>query len=152
LLINRNAIRPDGGTPLWDAVLDGVEAVFDYSKSLHKQKFMVNGILFILTDGEENDSAKCDNPREIKKVIDRIRSEKIMDSFRTILIGVNDSDKSLRAKLDAFKTEAGIDEYISIGDATPSKLAKLGQFVSQSISSQSQSLMGLPSKPITLTF
>jgi hypothetical protein len=42
--------------------------------------------------------------------------------------------------LDNFKKEAELDEFIDIGSATKSSLSKLANFVSQSISSQSQAL------------
>ena len=53
--------------------------------------------------------------------------------------------------LDGFATEAGM-KYLSAGDATNGKLAKLAEFVSQSVSSQSQSLgTGGPSQTIAAT-
>ena len=46
-------------------------------------------------------------------------------------------------------TEAGLTQYVSIGKATPGKLAKFAQFVSQSISSTSAALgSGAASQPI----
>jgi hypothetical protein len=51
--------------------------------------------------------------------------------------------------LENFKNEAGIDQYINIGKADANTLAKLADFISKSISSQSQSLnSGGPSQPI----
>jgi len=145
-------IDPDGGTPLYDATLEAVEALYDYGKKLFKQKFLTNAILFVLTDGEENASTKAD-PDMIKKTVERIRKENILESIRIILIGVNDKDSSFKTYLKNFKDEAGLDEYISIGDATPGKLAKLAQFVSQSVSSTSQALgSGGPSQPVAFKF
>jgi hypothetical protein len=58
----------------------------------------------------------------------------------------------LKSYLDAFKRDAALDEYISAGDATAARLAKLAAFVSQSISSQSQALgTGGPSQAISAT-
>jgi len=46
--------------------------------------------------------------------------------------------------------QAHLTQYVDAGDATPKKLAKLAQFVSQSIASQSQSLgTGAASQPLT---
>jgi hypothetical protein len=51
--------------------------------------------------------------------------------------------------LQDFKDKAGITQYVSLGRATPGRIAKLAQFVSQSISSTSAALgTGVPSQPI----
>jgi uncharacterized protein YegL len=147
------ALNPDGGTPLVDATLEAVEALYDMGKKLYAKKYICNGILFILTDGEENASDTSHTTGMIKDTIERICKERILESIRTILIGVNDTQVYFKTKLEQFKTEAGIDEYISIGEATSGKLAKLAQFVSQSVSSQSQALgSGGPSQPLSFKF
>jgi hypothetical protein len=148
-----NCLSPNGSTPLIDATLEGVDSIYDYGKKLFKQKFLCNGILLVLTDGEENASDPNHSASDIKAMIDRIKQETVLESLRTILIGVNDSDPSMKRHLDDFRNSAGIDEYISMGDVTAGKLAKLAQFVSQSVSSQSQALgSGAGSQPISLTF
>jgi hypothetical protein len=148
-----NCLSPNGGTPLIDATLEGVDSIYDYGKKLYKQKFLCNGILMVLTDGEENASDANHAASDIKTMIDRIKQENVLESLRTILIGVNDTDPHMKRGLDDFRNSAGIDEYISMGDVTAGKLAKLAQFVSQSVSSQSQALgTGGASQPISLTF
>jgi hypothetical protein len=149
----KGALNPNGGTPLNDATMEAVEALLGYGIQLNKKKFICNAILFILTDGEENASEKIMDPAEIKKTIERIRSEVIFESIRTILIGVNDQDTHMKSLLEKFRNDAGIDEYVSIGEATVGKLAKLAQFVSQSVSSTSQALgTGGPSQPVSFKF
>jgi len=149
----KNSLSPNGGTPLIDAALEGVDACYDYAKRLYKQKFLCNGIIVILTDGEENASDPNHSASDIKAMIDRIKQENVLESLRTILIGVNDTDANMKQGLIAFQTAAGIDEYISMGDVSAGKLAKLAQFVSQSVSSQSQSLgSGAGSVPLSVTF
>jgi len=86
----------------------------------------------------------------IKKGIQRVRGNETLLGIRSVLIGVNDTE--YKPELDDFKEKAGFDEYISLGDATPGKLAKLANWVSKSISSQSQSLAsGAPSQPVDFT-
>ena len=149
----KDCLSPNGGTPLYDATMEAVDALYDYGKKLYKQKFLCNAILFILTDGEENASTAVSNPADIKVAIERVRSEGIVESFRTILIGVNDADQRLKDYLENFRRDAGLDEYVSIGDASAGKLAKLTQFVSQSVSSQSQALgSGGVSQPVSFKF
>jgi hypothetical protein len=148
----KNALNPNGGTPLFDATMEAVDALFGYGKQLFQKKFMCNTILFILTDGDNNASVTISNPAEIAKSIARIRSENVVESFRSILIGVNDSEIVLKTYLENFRKEAMIDEYVSLGEASVGKLAKLAQFVSQSVSSQSQALGSGTSQPINFKF
>ena len=144
----KGSINPSGTTPLYDAALSAVESIDVYGKSLHDQEYLCNGIIFVVTDGAENASVNND-VKAIKKSIDKMKRNEHLESVRTILIGVNDSDAGLRAELDSFKSNAGFDEYISLGDITAGKLAKLAQFVSRSISSTSQALgSGKVSQPV----
>ena len=152
-------IDPDGGTPLFDATIEAIGALYDYGQKLYDKQILSNAIIFIITDGDDNASDRTkNNPQTIKALIDKIRREEKIESIRTILIGINDVDKNgkptaLKALLEQFKDEAGLDEYISVGEATKGKLAKLAQFVSRSTSSTSQALgSGGPSQPISLTF
>lgn len=70
-------------------------------------------------------------------------------SFNTVLVGVG-NDPAIQSLLKQFKDEAGLDQYVNMGDATPNNLAKLAAFVSKSISSTSQALgTGSPSQPLT---
>ena len=147
--------RPDGMTSLFDATYDAVGATLDYSKRLMDQDFDVNGAVYIITDGLDNRSTL--GPVQIKESIDdAMAKENVIESMLTILIGLNDPNASDSWKrevsdaLDEFKDEAGLTEFVDVGDATPGKLAKLAGFVSQSVSSQSQVLgSGVPSQPIT---
>ena len=67
-----------------------------------------------------------------------------------VLIGVNTDTGGLNQWLETFKNDAGFQQYVAIGDATEGALAKLGGFISQSISSQSQALnSGGPSKSLS---
>jgi uncharacterized protein YegL len=88
--------------------------------------------------------------RTVKEAIARVRRNEAVESLVAILIGVNDTQ--CKTALNRFCTEAGFDHFISIGDATPAKLAKLGALISQSVSSQSQSIgSGGPSQACNFT-
>ena len=140
---------PTGLTPLADAVYSAVGATLTYGKKLSDLDFGVNGIVIIITDGGDN--ASVSTPKMVKKEIEKAtRAEKI-ESLITILVGINTS--LCAAELANFQSEAGIPKYIDGGDVTPGKLAKLAEFVSQSVSSQSQALgTGGPSQSIATTF
>jgi uncharacterized protein YegL len=122
----------------------------NYAKTLVDQDYFCNGILFVLTDGEEN-SSRVATLAKIKTAMQNVRKNESLESIKMILVGVNDNDTRIKKVLENFKNDAGFDEYISIGDATPAKLAKLANWISQSISSTSQALgTGGPSQTLTL--
>lgn len=126
-----------GGTALYDAVLNNVEAIGAYAKQLSDHDFSVNGILFIITDGMDNRSS-----HGISGIVDatkRVIQEEALESLVTIMVGVNLAPESVQY-LNDLKDKAGLTQFINIGDATPGKLAKLAEFVSKSISATSQSL------------
>lgn len=144
------SLLPRSSTNLIDASLNGLDALHHQLKDLYEKEAIVNsnGIAFIITDGDDNCS-KNSNPIAIKEAINRILQEEAIESLRTVLITVNDKDPHFKKVLEKFYAESGIDDLISMGDVTPSKLAKLAQFISQSISAQSNQIgTGLPSQPI----
>jgi len=149
----KGSIQPDGGTPLYEATLESVETLHDYTSKLYKtKKISCNAIVFIITDGDDNASGGI-VPANIKEAIQKIKTEEILESIRIILIGINDTDPHFKTRLESFVREAGIDEYISVGEVNAGKLAKLAQFVSRSTSSQAQAKgTGGPSQPVSLKF
>lgn len=140
--------RPGGGTPLCDASFSSVGATNAYAKKLMGDDFLVNGIVFIITDGDDNSSVTT--PKMIKAEANKaVRGEDI-ESLITVLIGIN--ARMYKNELERFRKEAGLDKYIDAGDVTKNKLAKLAEFVSRSVSSQSQALgTGGPSQNISAT-
>jgi hypothetical protein len=142
-----NILKIGGMTALFDAVDEGIQATSTYGKQLTDQNFLVNAIVIVITDGQDNVSS-C-TPEKVKQALENARKSENLESITTILIGVTQDDNSLDVYLQDFKDKAGIDNYISIGKATPGKIAKLAQFISQSISSTSAALgTGAPSQPI----
>lgn len=133
-----SSLRPYGFTALTRAAYEGFSAIVEYGKNLVAQDFDTNGILFVITDGMDNQSGNITN-RMVKEVIEDARKTEQLGAIRSILIGINDVD--CRSALTTWQQECGMDEFISMGDVTPGKLAKLGGFVSQSVSSSSQSLI-----------
>jgi uncharacterized protein YegL len=140
-----------GLTALFDGAYDAIGATLEYAKRLDAQDFDSNGAVYIITDGDDNASTMT--PQSIKdKVKQALHSEEI-ESLITVLIGLHDPNapwgSEIEQKLNEFKDQAGINQFIKVGDATPQNLAKLAGFVSQSISSQSQALgTGAPSQAL----
>lgn len=142
-------LDPSGLTPLYDVTYSVVAATNAYGKRLRDDDYAVNGIVFIITDGYDNVSKLT--PSAVRAELELATRGEILESMISILIGVN--AKEHEAKLMKFKADAGIDHYVDIADATPESLAKLAQFISQSVSSQSQAMgTGGPSQNINPTF
>lgn len=151
-----NSINPDdykdldcdGSTALYDAVFSSVGATTTYSESLIAQDYNVNGAIYIITDGMDN--ASGETRKRIKEQIAKSKKAEVIESLITVLVGVNTGDGQCKDYLEKFKDEAGLTQFVDIGDATPQRLAKLGGWVSKSISSQSQALgTGGPSQSLT---
>lgn len=145
---------PHGGTPLFDASYSAVGAINAYAKKLMDQDFLVNGIFIVITDGDENRSTST--MKMVKEEMERGSRKEIIESLIGILVGINTNGenyegKKIKGLLDEFAKGVGF-RFIDAGDVTPGKLAKLADFVSQSVSSQSQSLgTGGPSQNIAAT-
>lgn len=140
-----NSINPDdylgsltisGMTALVDGVLDAVEATDHMAESLIQQQYLVNGVVYVITDGCENCSAH--NRTALIDAIKKVPQNEFLESLTTILIGVN--TQSYDHVLKGFQMDCKMDQYVSVGDANDKNLAKLAGFISQSISSSSQAL------------
>jgi len=133
-----DALCCGGSTALREATLSGIEAVKAYGDALRDKRYNVNAALYIVTDGDDNASRGCP-ASQIKALIEEIRQQEKIESILTVLVGVGTNQRLLDL-LNNFQQEAGIDAFIRMGDATPKNLAKLGQFISDSVSSQSKDL------------
>jgi len=143
----KNVINPTGATALYDATANALESVKKYGAELYDQDFDVNGILFIVTDGDDNHSSA--RQIDIKNLIEKVGAEEKLESLRTILIGVNTSVDNLRVKLEDYKKSSNLDQYVDIENADKNSLAKLANFISKSISAQSLALgTGGPSQAL----
>lgn len=146
-----NVLQLGGSTALFDAVDEALQATGTYGKQLTSQDFLVNSIVVVVTDGENNCGSIMD-PAQIKKTLLNIRRSENLESVLLILVGVTNDDVSLNTYLQSVKDDGGFDQYVSIGRATPGRIAKLAEFVSQSISSTSSALgTGAPSTPLNPT-
>lgn len=136
-----------GNTALFDATFAAAAATNEYAKQLSDQDFSVNGIIFVITDGD--DGVSVQTVKSVEAEIHRGVQNEWLESLSVVLIGVNASQ--YKRELEAFKVGAGLTQYVDAGDATPQKLAQLADFVSRSISSQSQAL-GTGGASVPLTF
>ena len=131
-------LQASGATALYDASYNAISTIINYGQHLVQHDFDVNGIVFVITDGEDNQSKA--RPKGIKKLLRDCMTEEDLESMLSVLVGVNVKESSLSKRLDQFKSQAHFDEYIELDNAESKTLQKLAHFVSQSISLQSRAL------------
>jgi hypothetical protein len=137
-----------GMTALYDAACNLADSVTEYARTLVSNDFSANGILFVITDGMDNRSALT--PGKVKSSLENAVQSEALDSMVSILIGVNVTDPQVSKYLNDLHQSAGFTQYIELKDASANSLAKLADFVSRSISAQSQALgTGGPSKSLS---
>lgn len=135
-----------GMTALYDATFAGIAATNEYAKTLTDAEFSVNAIVFVIADGDDNYSTHT--PASVKAEASRGVRNEWLESLNVVLIGVNAAEHSVQ--LQRFVSQADLTQYVDVADASPRNLAKLADFVSRSISSQSQALgTGGPSQALT---
>ncbi len=145
----RGCLRVGGTTALLDATHNAVAALTQYAQSLSQSDFDANGIVFVITDGLDNASSV--NVKAVKAELGRAVRSEALESLVSILVGVDVQSAAVGAALQGLQREVGFDKYLEIGKASAASLAKLADFVSRSISMQSQALgTGAPSA--TLSF
>ena len=132
------SLRSGGATALFDATENAVASFTNYAQKLSSADFSANAILFVITDGADNVSRS--SAKQVKaSLADAVKSE-ALESVVSILIGVNVQDASTSQYLNHFRTEAGFSQYVELDKADAKTLARLAEFVSQSISAQSQAI------------
>lgn len=133
-----NVFGTAGCTVLYDATVEAANATSVYAENLAKERYIANGINVVITDGCDYGSNQGIN--DVKRAFDKMLSNESLESFISILIGVNIKDSGVAQKLNEFQKDAGFTQFILVEDATEKTLAKLGDFISKSVSSQSQAL------------
>jgi len=137
-----------GMTALYDSSENAVQSALTYAKDLAKNDFQVNGIVIVITDGDDN--ASTFRTAEVKKALEQCVASESMESLVSILVGVNIQDPTMSSHLATFKQKAGFTQYVELANADAKTLAKLADFISRSVSSQSQALgTGGPSQSLT---
>jgi len=133
-----NVFGSAGSTVLYDAVIESAKATQIYAENLAKERYLANAINVVITDGCDYGSTQGMN--DVKKVFDKMVQDECLESLLTILIGVNIKEPHVKQELDAFHQKVGFTQFIAVEDASEKTLAKLADFISKSVSSQSQAL------------
>jgi uncharacterized protein YegL len=140
-------LRAGGSTALYDAAENAVSSTTDYGRQLLAGDFSANGILFVVTDGMDNASRLP--ARKVREALERAVKSEALESLVSLLIGVNVSDPHAAQFLRQFHKDAGFTQYVELDQADAQTLARLAEFVSRSISAQSQTLgTGGASQPL----
>lgn len=142
-----NIVQIGGMTALYDAACSAVEATRTYGKTLTENDFDVNAIVVVITDGMDNRSAMT--PKSIKQALEGVVQDEALESILSILVGVNIQNQQVSNYLKGLQRDAGFTQYVELDKADAKTLAKLADFVSRSISAQSQALgTGGPSQSL----
>jgi len=131
-------LRSGGSTALYDATENAVTSTINYGQKLLAGDFSANAIFFVITDGMDNASRLP--AKKVKEALSKAVTSEALESIVSVLIGVNVQSPEVGRYLQQFQMEAGFTEYIELDRADAKTLARLAQFVSQSISAQSQAL------------
>ncbi|BDI28041.1 hypothetical protein CCAX7_000920 [Capsulimonas corticalis] len=127
-----------GSTSLYDAAENAISATVDYGKQLGVGGFSANAILFVITDGGDNTSKHT--AQGVRDAMARAVSDEYVEMALSVLIGVNVRDKQVSQDLQRAYQDGGFSQYIEMASANAQTLATLAEFVSRSISMQSQAL------------
>ena len=140
-------LKSGGSTALYDATENAVASTTNYAHKLAAGDFAANAIVFVITDGEDN--ASKTSAKAVKKAFDDAIQSEALESIVSVLIGVNVTNPHVSMHLKGFHADAGFTQYVELDKADAKTLARLAEFVSQSISAQSQALgTGGASQPL----
>ncbi len=135
-----DCLNVGGMTALFAAIENAIGSINSYAKTLTDNDFDTNAIVIVITDGEDNNSGRV-TADTCKKALAKILKAEDLESIQTILVGINtDGSTDISPYLEDVRQEVGINQYVEIENANAKTLAKLADFVSRSISSQSQAL------------
>jgi uncharacterized protein YegL len=144
-----NIISSRGMTALYDVSVDAIEATADFGRQLIEQDYDCNAVIAIITDGM--DTASTYGISEVKKAFEKAMRSECLESLVSVLVALN--PKADAEGLRRFNEDGGFTSYQEIDDLTDDNFAKLADWISESISSQSQALgTGGPSKVPDPTF
>ena len=160
----KNVCRSGGSTALFDSAESAILATSAYAQQLTDNDFTVNALVVVITDGD--DTEQKSTKAQVWKALESCVNSESMESLVSILVGVNVTQAYIAAYLDSFAndTQTQTDpasglvstvkvpkftQYVELDKADEKTLARLAEFVSKSISSQSQALgSGGASKPL----
>lgn len=145
-------LDPRGMTALYDSCISAAEATVAHSETLRKAKYLNNGIIIVITDGLNNAGrySRLEDVDHVKVAFESAINAEQLESLSTLLIAVNTGNPDFRHFLQDFHDKAGFtSDMIDVKNATDDAIARVGRFVTSSISSTSMALgTGGPSQSL----
>lgn len=84
--MDTNSYNPDGGTALFQAVLDGLTSLVSYAQSLLQTGVSVKIVVVIFSDGDDN--ANTARAQDVKKVVESLLQKELY-TFAFVAFGIN---------------------------------------------------------------
>lgn len=138
-----------GQTALYNSCINVLDATVDYAEKMAAKRYTANGMVYIVTDGVNYLPGGSRTVQDVKQSHANVLSNESLESMMTIVVAVND-DPDIRRKLEEFQKEVGFTQFIPLEEANEKTLARLVDFISRSVQSQSQHLgSGGPSQSLT---
>lgn len=133
-------IRAGGTTPLYDGMINNVNASETFAETLAgaPNYFTVNVIDIDITDGCDYGSVFKLN--DVKNAYEKRKKNELVESTMSYLIAVNTKDSTVLANLNKVKDTVGIDSMIEAELLDPKSMAKLAGFITSASVSVSQSV------------
>jgi len=132
-----------GCTNLWYSEDRALSYMRDYALQMANQRYMCNGILCTLTDGGEYSPQYSDGhgwkEDQVVEAFKTTASCEDLESLVSIMIGIN-PDPGVQQELQEHAEKVGYTRYLPVEKADENTLAKIADFISKSIVSQSQAL------------
>lgn len=148
-------LAPRGMTAMFDGLINAAQAAAAYGQQLLRDRFNANGIVIGITDGLNNAgkfSTNGDLPK-VREALTTTQLKECLESFTSVLIGVNLQSSEVEQQLRLLHGEAGFSvPMIALKDADPKTIAKIGKFVTDSVSSTSQALGTGAASQVNATF
>lgn len=136
-----DCLRGGGTTALYDACYTSIQSALSYAEALNDHDFGVNAVVFVLTDGCEYPRGNSVATRKmVKDALERGVTDEQLEAVASVLIGVNAQDAQLRDYLETLRSECGFTQLVALDDADAATLARLGDFISRSVTARSTSL------------
>jgi hypothetical protein len=127
-----------GTTALYDAMIDGVEAVTKLSCFLMQQDYSANAVIIVISDGMDNSSVASSS--KVMNALEKARKNESLDSISSILVGiVGSSDrnspayKEVSGALRQFESEIGFTCYREVDVLVENAASCLAEFLCESI-------------------
>lgn len=125
-----------GTTNLYDATYNAIAATRVFAEKLSENEYGVNAVLAIATDGGDN--ASTVTVHNVADELKKLTTNEVCESTLSILVGMN--SKECGQELTAFQNAVKFTQYEEQEVMDAHSFARLAQFISRSISAQSQAL------------